>query len=629
MKNCMNLLAIAASLAVLASCATEPRPSSNPVKKVEAAPSYSQLKIDELKAISQTSPPRALEAIYVLLGKDAGEKSANAPSTEALETLARDSVAALESDYRSAMASQDFGKALAMLDSIKALSGTERMASFLSDGGKAESAAYDERRSAILVQEAEDFFAKGMKTPALMVYCSALAEGGARGWTFSDDSLKLWEGRALEARDRRSLGLISKSMAARSIQLPAGASELLSSRDSIATMRSGVVTIRVDRGIRIQQGLGVPDRVLGTAFFIDKAGYALTNYHVIESEVDPTYKGYSHMSVKPADSPEDRIGAKVVGYDRLLDLAVIKVDMVPDYVFSFADASSLVSGQKIYVIGSPVGLENTVTSGIVSAMGRKLLQTGDIMQIDAALNPGNSGGPLIDEAGSVVGVVFAGMPQYPGLNFAIPSDWALRVLPELFRPGEFKRAWLGLSLAERESGPVREGLEITYRHPAVGAGISEGERLMSIDGQKPKDIPAAQALMLKREAGSLSLVRVQGADGERTELRYLPERPFSPLETALRLDRKDRLFPALFGMSLTPLPSSLLESSNYSVTKIWPGSVADEAGLSENDPIALKRFFVDISQRAAFIQIYVKKRKAGFLESIIQVPASLDTPDFI
>jgi Trypsin-like serine proteases, typically periplasmic, contain C-terminal PDZ domain len=394
-------------------------------------------------------------------------------------------------------------------------------------------------------------------------------------------------------------------------------------------MRSGVVTIRVDKGIKVEQGLGTPDRVLGTGFYIDKAGYVLTNYHVIQSEVDPQYNGYSKISIKPADSPEDRIGAKVVGYDRILDLAILKVDTVPTYVFSLSDNAELQSGQRIYAMGSPAGLENSVTSGIVSATGRRLLQSGDVIQIDAALNPGNSGGPLIDEAGSAVGVVFAGMPQYQGLNFAIPSSWVLKVLPELFRGGEIKRAWLGLALADKEEGGAKEGLEVTYRHPSSSAGIEEGDRLLDIGGAKPKDIPSAQSLLLAREAGSLALVHLSSSNGERTELRYLPERPFAPLDSAARLDRKDRLFPALFGMSVTPLPSSFMEGSNYSVARIWPGSIADEAGLSENDPISLRRFVVDEKQRAAFIQIYVKKRKAGFLESIIQIPASLDIPDFI
>jgi S1-C subfamily serine protease len=203
------------------------------------------------------------------------------------------------------------------------------------------------------------------------------------------------------------------------------------------------------------------------------------------------------------------------------------------------------------------------------------------------------------------------------------------VLPDLFRGGELHRAWLGISLAEKESGPSREGIEITYRHPSVASGIEEGDRLLDIDGEKPKDIVSAQAMLLTREIGGLALVKIADAGKERVELRSLTERPFSPLESAVPLDRKDRLFPALFGMSLTPLPGSLFESANFSVAKIWPGSVADEAGLSENDPISLKRFYVDREQRAVFIQIYVKKRKAGFLESIIQVPASLDIPDFI
>jgi hypothetical protein len=265
----------------------------------------------------------------------------------------------------------------------------------------------------------------------------------------------------------------------------------------------------------------------------------------------------------------------------------------------------------------------------VSAVGRKILQTGDVIQVDAALNPGNSGGPLLDESGAAVGVVFAGMPQFQNLNFAIPSSWIIKVLPDLFRGGELKRAWIGIALAEKESGPASAGIEVTYRHPSVAAGLEEGDRLLDIDGEQPKDVASAQAMMLSHSLGSLIHLRVASAGKERVELRYLGERPFSPLESAVRLDRQDRLFPALFGMSLTSLPGRFFETSNFSVAKVWPGSIADESGLSENDPISLKRFSVDREQRAVIIQIYVKKRKAGFLESIIQIPANLDIPDFI
>ncbi len=604
--------------------------SSTPVADaLGPAPSYSKLKIEELKTLSGSDASRALEAIGAILAEDPSARPAAGPSEADLKALAGEAEAKVEAEYRGALVSKDFPVALARLDSLKAIAAQDELSTLLAPSAAALAADWSDNRSAILADEAEDFFSKTQAMPAFLVYMSALEAGRAHSARFSTEELTKWANRAFAARDRRALKIFCDELSSRSLPLPDGAKELLASRDSMTKMRSGVVTIWVDKGIRIEQGLGIPDRVLGTGFYIDRAGYALTNYHVIESEVDPKYKGYSHMSVRPADAPETRIGAKVIGYDRLLDLAIIKVDTVPEYVFSLSEGLDLVPGQKIYAIGSPAGLEDTVTSGIVSAVGRKIMQVGNAMQVDAALNPGNSGGPLLDESGAAVGVVFAGMPQFQNLNFAIPSFWILKVLPELFRGGEYKHSWLGISLAEKESGPPGEGIEVTYRHPAAAAGVDEGDRLIDIDGEKPKDIPAAQALMLRHGAGSLVQVRVQVDGKDKEEMRYLAERPFSPLESASKLDRQDKLFPALFGMALTPLPNELFESSNYSVAKVWPGSIADESGLSENDPISLKRFFVDRDQRVAIAQLYVKKRKAGFLESIIQIPASLDIPDFI
>jgi S1-C subfamily serine protease len=598
------------------------------------APSYSKLKLEEIRKLAGVDASRSLEAIAALMDAHAAERPSGGPTDEELSPIASQAEASVEAEYRAALASKDYPLALARLESLGALGEHAGLSSLLSPSASSEALAWRGRRVSILVDEAEDFFSKGLSTPALLVFLSALDAEKAAGSpdarvAASPTSLALWAGRALEARDRRSLRMLCSELSALSQALPAGAEDFLATRDSMAKMRSGVVTIRVDKGIRIEQGLGIPDRVLGTGFYVDRAGYVLTNYHVIASEVDPRYEGYSHMSVKPADASEARIGAKVVGYDRLLDLALIKVDAVPEYVFSLSEGRDLVPGDKIFAIGSPAGLEDTVTSGIVSAVGRRILQSGDALQVDAALNPGNSGGPLLDESGSAVGVVFAGMPQFQSLNFAIPSFWILKVLPGLFRGGELKRSWLGISLAEKESGPPADGIELTYRHPAVPAGMEEGDRLLSIGGERPKDIAAAQAMLLGRGPGGLVRVQLTRGGEPRTELRYLPERPDTPLESAVRIDKQERLFPALFGMSLTPLPGTLLESANFSVAKVWPGGIADESGLSENDPISLKRFYVDREQKAAFIQIYVKKRKAGFLESIIQIPASLETPDFL
>jgi hypothetical protein len=135
--------------------------------------------------------------------------------------------------------------------------------------------------------------------------------------------------------------------------------------------------------------------------------------------------------------------------------------------------------------------------------------------------------------------------------------------------------------------------------------------------------------LVETRAGDAKAPEAAAKAGSAATLRALRRRPFSPLEAAASLDRRELLFPALFGMSVRPLPGSFLEPEAYSVARIYPGSIADESGLSENDPFALRRFIVDKEHRAAVIQIHVKKRKAGFLESIIQIPAPLDVPDFI
>ena len=359
---------------------------------------------------------------------------------------------------------------------------------------------------------------------------------------------------------------------------------------------------------------------------------------MISSEVDPKYEGYSRLSVRPSDAPETRIPAKVVGYDRLLDLAVLKVDAKPDFVFSFDRAKSPAPGERIYAMGSPVGLENTITSGIVSAVGRRLLPTGEVIQVDAALNPGNSGGPLVDGEGRVLGVVFAGLPAYQGLNFAIPSAWILKVLPDLMRGGELDRAWLGLALADMAgeagtSSPLQARsdaqLIVSYSAIKMATRVEMGDYLVAIDGEKISKIEEAQSLLLGCLSGELVSLNLRSDKGERTVLSALGSRPYSPLEDAVRSDRRERLFPVLFGMELTSLPASFLEPESYTVARVYPGSVADESGLSENDPFSLRRFVVDKNQRYVYIQIYVKKRKAGFLDSIIQIPAALDSSDFI
>ena len=172
--------------------------------------------------------------------------------------------------------------------------------------------------------------------------------------------------------------------------------------------------MRVDRGIKGENALGYADRVIGSGFFIDDKGHFVTNYHVIESEVDTSYEGYSRVYVKLYKDSATRIPAKVIGYDKALDLALLKTEAIPPYVFSLGSSADLDVGDAIYAIGSPLGLENTITSGIVSAKDRYLFSIAQVMQIDAAVNSGNSGGPIIDKNGNVKAVVFAGIMEYEG-----------------------------------------------------------------------------------------------------------------------------------------------------------------------------------------------------------------------
>jgi S1-C subfamily serine protease len=302
-----------------------------------------------------------------------------------------------------------------------------------------------------------------------------------------------------------------------------------------------------------------------------------------------------------------------------LDLALIKVDLEPPYVFSFTGRREFAPGDRIYAIGSPVGLDNTLTAGIVSAVGRRFLPLGEVIQVDAAVNPGNSGGPLLDAEGELAGVVFAGLPRYQGLNFAVPAHWAVRVLPDLYRGGEIRHPWLGIAAYEG-----REGLAAIYRHPdGSPAAPAEGE-LVRIAGRACVTLSEAQAVLLSYDTGTLVPVDFRAGGEVRRSWILLRPRPFSPGETAVRRDLRERLLAPFFGMAVTTTGKN-----SFVVERVLPGTIADEAGLSERDPLVIKDFVVSKENRALLMSLYVKKRKAGFLESIIQIAATLDLDSFL
>ena len=250
--------------------------------------------------------------------------------------------------------------------------------------------------------------------------------------------------------------------------------------------------------------------MIGSGFFIDANGYLITNYHVIQSEVDPEYEGFSRVYIKRAENPTVRIPAKVVGWDTTFDLALLKTEINPEVYFQLGSSEDLNIGSRIYAIGSPAGLEQTLTSGIVSAQNRRLLSLGSVLQIDAPVNHGSSGGPIIDEAGRVQAIVFAGLERNEGLNFAIPVELLRLILPQLYAGGETVHAWMSCyGVSVKESPQQAAGTELVYAVPGSSASvIPAGAVITHLNGRAVPSLEALQAELMRLSAGTI--VKVSG-----------------------------------------------------------------------------------------------------------------------
>ena len=464
----------------------------------------------------------------------------------------------------------------------------------------------------------------------LSAFLAAVHAHELRPLSFEDAALFLE--RAVQARQRRAAAYFFAAAvkAGSAAKIPAPLAEYAKGSDSVAAMINGVATVVVDRGIKIERGMGYADKVLGSAFFIDSTGLLITNYHVISSEVDPKYEGYSRMYIRMGDSASPRMPARVIGYDKALDLALIKTEYKSEFVFSIVDRVVPQVGDKVIAIGSPGGLEKTVTSGIVSSLSRRFLQIGDVYQIDAAVNPGNSGGPVLDTEGRLVGIVFAGAEQFQGLNFAVPAQRLAAALPAMIKGGKAQRPWLGITLSE-SSGNA----EIIYTAPNTPASrhrVTESGKIVTLNGRKitaPQSmlIPAMQDAIFQSRPGELVALETQDSGGAiKKHLVMTVPRPELPLVDAAKVDSRERLAAPFFGLILSPSQGKS-RSANYIVKKIVRGSIADEASISEQDPVSIWGFRIFEKEGYALMEINIKRRSMAYLETPMQLPARLDSPD--
>ena len=387
------------------------------------------------------------------------------------------------------------------------------------------------------------------------------------------------------------------------------------------------VTIWVDKGIAIKNGVGYADRVLGSGFFIDKRGYIVTNHHVISDLVNPKYEGYSRLYIKLTSDQENRIPAKVVGYDSVLDLALLKAEIDSPFILELGSSSELSIGDKVSAIGTPLGLHGTITSGIVSALDRKLFSMGDVFQIDTAVNSGNSGGPLIDSKMRVQAVVFAGILQYQGLNFAIPVEYLRQDLPYLYNGGKRNLPWIGCFGHTKKVATKNLGLEVQYVMPGSSAdlaGLQKGDVITSVAGKSIFTLENFQNIMRNFCEDMIIPFEIVRDEKKQNTLIYFEKRPENPGYDIYKSDLITTSLIPIFGMEL--VPSSTLNSNRFTITEIIPGSIADESGFSVTDPITI--FDVKFSEEndSIGIRISTKNRKKGYLDVSIGLWASLDSP---
>lgn len=405
--------------------------------------------------------------------------------------------------------------------------------------------------------------------------------------------------------------------------------KVASQKKDVASYVSGTVTVWVDLGIKVQRGMGTAERVIGSGFFIDEKGYIVTNHHVIAELVNPKYEGYGRLYIKLSGDEETRIPAKVIGWDSVHDLALLKSEITPPYVFELGSSAGLKTGDSIFAIGSPLGLESTLTSGVVSSTNRRLFTTGKVMQIDAAVNSGNSGGPCVDKDGRVQAIVFAGIQQYQGLNFAIPVEYLKQDLPMLYYGGERLFPWTGSYGRTLRSGSANFiGLSVEYFMPTSSlarAGMEKGCIIVSINGRNVNTIDDMQDILRDYIPGTILKCGYLDKDGKlMSSLLYLEKRPKAPGYEIYQHDVLQNSMIPLFGMELASASTS--SKKVFMITNLISGGIADESGFSVNDPITIGKTQFSPDKTAMYIEFSVRRRKKGYLDMSMGLQTALDSP---
>jgi serine protease Do len=375
-------------------------------------------------------------------------------------------------------------------------------------------------------------------------------------------------------------------------------------------------------------------RSLGSGFIIDDSGYIVTNNHVIEDA--------DQIKVILADNKE--FDAELVGRDPKTDLALIRITGANGLKpLELGDSENVRVGTWVVAIGSPFGLEQTVTAGIVSAKGR-IIGSGpydDFIQTDASINPGNSGGPLLNMDGKVVGINTAIIASGQGIGFAIPINLAKGIIDQLKDKGEVTRGWLGVGiqdltpeLAEYYGLKEEKGVLVTQvfeGDPADKAGIKVNDILLSVDGKRLTTGRELSAMIANTPVGHQTKVDLIRDGKKKTVTVTLAKRDENEKPVASQSRDSGEL-----GIEVTDLDSDIArrlgidaKETGVLVTDVKDDSLARAADVRPGDIIKEinrtvvkdRKDFVELMNKnkdSASIQLLIQRRNAGYLVVTIQ-----------